>query len=238
MGKKFVVRLTESELAQMLAAQFMNTELKKYLGNLGVKSSTTDKKSSTDSSTLSSSDAIKSTTSGGFPELDLNTKEGYEAYKDIADKFISSRSSNLLGIKGSMLADAAKNTQSKTGTYVPAELALAQLAIEGGFSKNPNARPIRTKNPFNVGNVDSGKNVFHGSVQSGIQTYYDLMAKRYLAGGKSASDLLRNFVNVNGNRYATAKNYESSVSQIANQVKGMGEPIYASLKKSSTSDMA
>lgn len=233
MGKKFVVRLTESELAQMLAAQFMNDELKKYLSRLGGVKPT----SPTDSSKLGSGDAIKST-SADFPELDLSTKDGYEAYKNIADKFISSRSSNLLGIKGSMLADAAKNTQSKTNTYVPVELALAQLAAEGGFSKDPNARPIRTKNPFNVGNVDSGKNVFHGSVQSGIQTYYDLMARKYLAGGKSASDLLRNFVNVSGNRYATNRNYESSVSQIANQVRGMGEPVYASLKKSSTSDMA
>lgn len=233
MGKKFVVRLTESELAQMLAAQFMNDELKKYLSRLGGVKST----SPTDSSKLGSGDAIKST-SGDFPELDLRTKDGYEAYKNIADKFISSRSSNLLGIKGSMLADAAKNTQSKTNTYVPVELALAQLAAEGGFSKDPKARPIRTKNPFNVGNIDSGKNVFHGSVQSGIQAYYDLMARKYLAGGKSTSDLLRNFVNVSGNRYASNKNYESSVSQIANQVRGMGEPIYASLKKSSTSDMA
>lgn len=231
MGKKFVVRLTESELAQMLAAQFMNDELKKYLAKTG------GSKKPTDSSEPSSGDAIKST-SDDFPELDLNTKDGYEAYKNIADKFISSRGSNLLGIKGSMLADAAKNTQNKTGTYVPVELALAQLAAEGGFSSDPKSRPIRTKNPFNVGNVDSGKNVFHGSVQSGIQTYYDLIARKYLAGGKSASDLLKNFVNVSGNRYATAKKYEASVSQIANQVRGMGEPIYASLKKSSTSDMA
>lgn len=233
MGKKFVVRLTESELVNLMAQEFLNKEIDKFLGGKGLSKLTDTLKS--DKPTASGT-AIKS--SGDFPELDLNTKEGYEAYEEIADKFISSRSSNLLGIRGSMLADSAKRAQQSTGTYVPVELALAQLTSEGGFSKDPNARPIRTKNPFNVGNVDSGKNIFHNSVQNGIQSYYDLMTKTYLVGGKSASDLMRNFVNVKGNRYATDKNYEYSVSKIANQVKSMGEPIYASLPKGPKSDMA
>lgn len=235
MGKKFVVRLTEQELANMLAQQFMKDEIRRlFPGAFGDAKST--QMSGDTSSGGSTGEPIKTT--GDFPELNLSTTDGYEAYKKIADKFISSRSSNLLGIKGSMLADAAKNTQQKTGTYVPVELALAQLTAEGGFSKNPNARPIRTKNPFNVGNTDSGKNIFHGSVQGGIQTYYDLIARKYLAGGKSASDLLRNFVNVNGNRYASSKEYENSVSQIANQVKSMGQPVYASIKKDTKTGMA
>jgi hypothetical protein len=237
MGKKFTVRLTEQELADLITTHLMDPKGANVLGNfikgiLGDKTQTSDTSSTSDSKgpSISGND-------GTFTTLDLNTTEGYNAYKEIADKFIDSRSANLLGITGSMLADAAKNTFNQYKKYVPAELALAQLAIEGGFSTDPKSRPIRTKNPFNVGNVDSGKNVFHSSVQSGIQTYYNLIAKDYLTGSKTPSDLLSNFVNKNGLRYATAA-YEGPVRDLAMKAKQMAEPVYASLNKKSTSDIA
>jgi hypothetical protein len=237
MGKKFTVRLTEQELADLITKHLMDPKGANVLGNfikgiLGDKTQTSDTSSTSDSKgpSISGND-------GTFTTLDLNTTEGYNAYKEIADKFIDSRSANLLGITGSMLADAAKNTFNQYKKYVPAELALAQLAIEGGFSSDPKSRPIRTKNPFNVGNVESGKNVFHSSVQSGIQTYYNLIAKDYLTGSKTPSDLLSNFVNKNGLRYATAA-YEGPVRQLAQKAKQMAEPVYASLtKKSGSSDI-
>jgi len=229
MGKKIKLTISEQDFADLLVRNVFGGKgediVGKLLGDL-------KKEKSSDNEYEASSTGTKSSTNtaGEFAQLDMNNPEDFDAYEKVADKFISSRSSNLLGIKGSMLADAAKNAQNKFGKYVPVELSLAQLAAEGGFSKDPNSRPIRTKNPYNVGNTDSGKNVFHSSVQSGIQRYYDLIAKDYLVGDKTASDLLDNFVNKNGLRYATAK-YEGPVSQIANQVKNMGQPIFASLKK-------
>ena len=201
MGKKLVVRLTEQQLADLIAKNILGAEGDFLKGLMrGMKGG--DEKSTEPSSTSSSDSSVKSSSNmgGEFPTLDLNKPEDFKAYQEIADKFISSRSANLLGIRGSMLADAAKNAQNKFGKYVPVELSLAQLAAEGGFSKDPKSRPIRTKNPYNVGNTDSGKNEFHSSVQSGIQRYYDLIAKDYLVGDKTASDLLNNFVNKSGLR--------------------------------------
>ena len=242
MGKKYVIRLTELELADLIAKQLIDPKGDNLIGNV-IKGILGDKTPSSTPSTTSGSKTSDgkgpsiSGSDGTFTNLDLNTSEGYNAYEEIANKFINSRSSNLLGIRGSMLADAAKNTFNQYKKFVPAELALAQLAVEGGFSNNPKARPIRTKNPFNVGNVDSGKNVFHSSVQDGIQTYYNLIAKDYMVGGKTASDLLDNFVNKNGHRYATAA-YEGPVRNLAMKAKQMAEPVYASLTKKSTSDIA
>jgi hypothetical protein len=178
------------------------------------------------------------TTGGGanFTDLDLTTAEGYGAYAQICQKFIENRPPNLLGITGTMMADGAKRAFENHRKYVPPELALAQLAAEGGIgNKDPQSRPIRTKNPFNVGNVDSGANVQHGDVQSGINTYYNLIAKDYLVKGKTASDLVKSFVNKNGSRYATAA-YEPVISKIAGEANRIAAPIYASLSKKPATD--
>jgi hypothetical protein len=233
MGKKVKVLISEADFTDLLVRNVFGGKgddvVGKLLKDLKIDKGSSEKESGTE--TKSSTN-----TSGEFAQLDMNNPQDFDAYEKVANNFISSRSANLLGITGSMLADAAKNAQNKFGKYVPVELSLAQLAAEGGFSKDPKSRPIRTKNPYNVGNTDSGKNIFHSSVQSGIQRYYDLIAKDYLVGDKTASDLLDNFVNKNGLRYATAK-YEGPVSQIANQVKNMSQPIFASIKKQD-SDLA
>jgi hypothetical protein len=217
MKKQRVIVLTEEDLSDIITKILKSTDLsiEDIFGN---------KKKSTES--LKPND------------LDLNTTEGYNAYKNICQKFINSRSSNLLGITGLMLADSAKKAFNNNKSYVPPELALAQLAAEGGFSSNPNARPIRTKNPFNVGNNDSGSNIQHGSVQSGIDAYYSLITKNYLIGRKSVNDLINNFVNNKGQRYASSPEYENSIKSIANKVKQISQPIYASLNKKIGLDIA
>jgi peptidoglycan hydrolase-like protein with peptidoglycan-binding domain len=167
------------------------------------------------------------TTGGGehFTDLDIMTSEGFDNYAKICDSFISKRQPNPLGITGKMMASSARKAFERYQRYVPAELALAQLAAEGGIGNpNLNSRPIKTKNPFNVGNVDSGDNVYKNTVQEGIDSYYNLIAKDYLGKGKTAADLTKNFVNKQNLRYAGPK-YESSVSALAREANRVAKNL-------------
>jgi hypothetical protein len=218
MKKKSAILVTEQQFKEIILKSIIDNPekfVKSFFGDLFGKSDQ-------DKAEDKTSKEAGYSTAGDFQELDLNNPDDFKKYQQIADKFISSRSANLLNITGNMLANGAKTAYNNFNKYVPVELALAQLAQEGGFSTNPNARPIKTKNPFNVGNTGTDRNVFHNSIQSGIQTYYDLIAKNYLTGGKTATDLLSNFVNSSGNRYAGDKNYEASLRKLSNQVKNLG----------------
>jgi hypothetical protein len=177
-------------------------------------------------------------TTGGsnlFTDLDLRTSAGYSIYKEICQKYIDKQDKNLLNINGNMLADGAKEAIVNYNKYIPPELALAQLKLEGGFSDNPKARPIRTKNPFNVGNVDSGQNVMHDTVQNGINSYYSLIARSYLTKGKTAADLLNDFKNKNGLDYATSSTYESTLKKIVPQINKISQQVLANHKTTGSS---
>jgi hypothetical protein len=60
-----------------------------------------------------------------------------------------------------------------------------------------------------------------GDVESGINTYYSLIARRYLGKGKTAKDLVQDFVNHDGLHYAKPGAYEKLVNQIAKEVNSM-----------------
>jgi hypothetical protein len=152
--------------------------------------------------------------SGLFTYLDLDTEDGYKKYKEICQNFISGRNPSA-GVTGEMMADCARENFSKG--YVPPELALAQLAAEGGLSFDSNAKPIRTNNPFNVKNTPT-TTTYVPTKKEGVCRYYDLMTRKYLVGGKKADDLLDNFVNINGHRYAGETGYESAIKSIVTKI--------------------
>lgn len=166
-------------------------------------------------------------TSGAANMTDLNLSEpvDVEKYAKICDAFIQQRPPNLLHITGRMLALGAQRAFTKYHKYVPPELALAQLAAEGGIgNSDPNSRPIATKNPFDVGNTETGDQIMP-TVEIGVNEYYDLIAKSYLGRGKTASDLLTNFVNNKNKRYAGAVNYEKVLASIAKRVNKLSNNL-------------
>lgn len=168
------------------------------------------------------------TTGGGvsFTDLDLNSEDGKQKYAKICQTFIDQHQPNPLGITGEMLLTGAVKAFTEYHKYVPPELALSQLALEGGIgNNNPNSRPVRTKNPFNVGNIDNGGNIYNDSVLNGIITYYVLIAKEYMGNGKTANDLVQNFVNKNGQRYATNVQYETTLNSYAAQANKIAREI-------------
>jgi hypothetical protein len=163
----------------------------------------------------------KVTTGGGdiFTDLDLETEDGYNTYVNICEAFIKTRQPNPLGITGKMLADGAKLAFMRFHKYVPPELALGQLAAEGGIgNSDPKCVPIVTKNPFDVANTETG-NKTYPTVQDAIEAYYSLIARKYLGKGKTANSLLYNFVNNKNERYAGSQTYENVVASIAKRVR-------------------
>lgn len=163
----------------------------------------------------------------GFTHLNLTKSQDYTIYSEICQTFINKRNPRA-GINGNMLALAAKNTYQTTKKYIPPELSLAQLALEGGLSKDPKAKPIRTNNPFNVANYDNGKITSFRTKQDGINRYYSLIANDYLGDGKDIVHLAQNFTNKHGNRYATAPDYESKLNQIMRDVHNISQSIVSS----------
>jgi hypothetical protein len=116
---------------------------------------------------------------------------------------------------GKMLRDAAETTYKRTGKYVPLDLALSQGQMEskmGLLSRNAST------NPFNVGEYDEGTKIRFPDTQTGINAYYDLMARRYLA-KQNYQGLLTNFVNDEGNRYASNPNYEKMIGRQINYIR-------------------
>jgi peptidoglycan hydrolase-like protein with peptidoglycan-binding domain len=162
-----------------------------------------------------------------FTDLDLTTPEGVEAYKDICDNYIRQRNPNAL-VTGAMMAEAAKRAYQRYRKYIPPELALSQLTLEGGISTDTTNRPIRTKNPFNVGNTPTKSNP-RPTFEDGVNIYYDLIARRYMVNGKTANDLINDFKNDQGNSYADV-GYERKLRTLVSDIRRKSEPVYASIK--------
>jgi hypothetical protein len=109
MKKKSTIIITEQQFNDVLLKGILSDPNKFIKGFMDSVFNSSDKKDkSDDESDIKTYDEYS--THGNFRDLNLNNIEDFNEYVAIANKFISSRSSNLLGITGTMLANAAKNS--------------------------------------------------------------------------------------------------------------------------------
>lgn len=130
-------------------------------------------------------------------------------YASLAQNYLARAVFEGTPITGQMLSSGAQNAYDKYGVLVPLELALAQAQFEtsmGRKGRNP------ATNPYNVGEYDEGTKLRFDDLVSGVNAYYDLMAKDYLK-NQTLDQLLNNFVNYRGSRYASDPEYENKISQ-------------------------
>lgn len=128
----------------------------------------------------------------------------WDDYEVKADKYLKRFKTSMTG---KMLRGAGEETYKKTKVQVPLELALSQAQFEsmmGTKGRNP------LTNPYNVGEFDSGTKLKFKTMDEGVKRYFDLMANDYLR-TRTMDDLLTNFVNYQGNRYASNPKYESDL---------------------------
>lgn len=139
----------------------------------------------------------------------------FRDYEDKATLWLNRPVYKGTPIKGDMLALCARNAYDSTGILLPVELALSQCQWESGMGREGKS-PV--KNPYNVGETDSGTVKWFESTFEGVQSYYYYMCNDYLR-CKSVEELFVSFTNCNGKRYASSDAYEYHVSGTYYQIK-------------------
>lgn len=116
-----------------------------------------------------------------------------------------------------LTAEAMVKASEKYNFDLPLLMAAAHL--ESCFGATSRAK--RTNSVFSVGSYDNGKNmVKYNHPNESINGYISLLNNDYLINGKTIDDLLKPgaFVNKNGHRYASKKNYEKILTSIRNKI--------------------
>ena len=140
----------------------------------------------------------------------------WNTYAAQAQKYLNRPAFSGSPIDGSMMARGAQNAYYNYNRQVPLDLALAQGQFETklGTAANTSGRPNKKTNPWNVGEYDNGTMLKFPDTMAGVQAYYNLMAKKYLA-TRTPEQLYKNFVNTAGNRYASDSRYEKKIGDQA-----------------------
>lgn len=97
------------------------------------------------------------------------------------------------------------------------KLILAQAHLESHFGTKGIAK--QTNSIFNVGTFDNGTVLYtYDDPNNSIEPYLILLRNNYLI-DKNEDDLLNDFVDINGNRYASNKRYENQLRKIVKKIE-------------------
>ena len=107
---------------------------------------------------------------------------------------------------------------------VDIKFVLAQGFVESHFATKGAA--AKTNSVFNVGAFDghsTDKQISNGygykHPNQSIEPYLKLLKNNYLVNGRTEQDLLENFVNANGKRYASNNNYEAMLKKTITSIQ-------------------
>lgn len=142
-------------------------------------------------------------------EIPCGSTPDFNGYKAKADTYLKRSSFKGSGLTGEVLARNAEKVYNESGVLVPIDLVLTQ----GQFETNLGTKLKSKNNYWNVGNTDDGSTKNYDSPDDSAYDYMKLIQKDYLQDGKkSVDDLTKNYVNSDGNRYASDPNYEKKLS--------------------------
>jgi uncharacterized FlgJ-related protein len=132
-------------------------------------------------------------------------EESYLSYKEQADIILKNKGTKMTG---QMLADAWIETKTEYDVDVPLSLALAQAKLESSYGTSKIS--IQKNNPYSLRGTGSYKSFT--TLYEGVLAYYKIIATKYLK-CNTLEDLMENFVNCSGYRYAESVIYESKVKR-------------------------
>ena len=134
-------------------------------------------------------------------------KINWDKYIQDVDSYLKRNAFAGSPLTGNIMSSSARNTYDDTGKFIPANFALAQGQMESSLGTRGRS-PIN--NPLNVGEFDNKTTMKFGNTQEGVDKYYNLVANDYMK-DNSIEGLLGNYVNHQGNRYASNPEYETSI---------------------------
>ncbi len=121
-------------------------------------------------------------------------------------------------ITASDLYNANLITYEKHNIVVPLELAISQAIVETSLG-NTGVGKSRN-NPYSINSHKGYKK--YQNITEGVLEYYDIMARTYLR-CRNTEQLLRNFKNCKGGKYATSNKYLPYLREIYYEIKKISD---------------